>query len=245
MIPTMIEINPNRELSFIVRWLPALARSLTIAVILLSSAGAQHLQSVPPSWNIVHKQDFSSIKINSFPDDYLILDGDWKVVLDSSQNQVAQLPGNPLERFGFLFGEYYESGFAVQARVFASRRGRVSPALGLGIHGISGFEFRLAPTKKKIEIYSDGEIKSSEDYSWNGSGNWTNLEILSLPESPSGPWLVEGRIWPDLDSRPQNAQISWVSPDEPFAGQAAAWAIPYSSHPIAFDDITVYKIIAK
>jgi hypothetical protein len=187
----------------------------------------------------VYAQDFSKAAPGSQPEDLLILDGQF-TVKEEAGNRFFELPGAPLESFGFLFGPSEQSGFEVSARIFGSRQGRKFPTLAIGLNGASGYRLQVSPAKKALELLKGETSVASAAFDWK-SGEWTELR-LRIVKGASGGFRVEGRAWPASGSEPAQAQVTLEESQLQPAGKAGAWGMPYSGTPILFDDLKLTPV---
>ena len=68
------------------------------ATIVALTASAQK-----PADKVLFKTDFESANVDSVPEELMVLAGGFSVK-DIGENKALELPGNPLEDFGALFG---------------------------------------------------------------------------------------------------------------------------------------------
>jgi hypothetical protein len=66
---------------------------------------------------------------------------------DIGGNRALELPGNPLEDFGALFGPVESDSVAVRARIHSERSKRLVPRFGVGLNGVAGYRLLVAPAK--------------------------------------------------------------------------------------------------
>lgn len=184
----------------------------------------------------VYENNFEKCAVESVPEEFLVLDGAFKVQQEGG-NKFLELPGAPLDTFGLLFGPTEKDGLAVAARVFGTGNGRRYPAFGVGLNGVGGYKLQVSPGKKALELLRGDTLKKSIPYEWP-SGQWIHLR-LDLRKSKAGGWIVSGKVWTAGQPEPTALTISIEDMEEPLAGRASIWGMPYSGTPIRFDDLAV------
>lgn len=180
-----------------------------------------------------YENDFSKAELKSIPSEFLVLDGAFEVVEDSG-NKLLELPGAPLDTFGFLFGPATKESATASARFFGTSQGRRAPTFTLGVNGIGGYKIRVAPAKKALELLRGDEVKSTVPLNWI-SGKWTHLH-LAVSQS-GGKSVVQGKCWLEGAEQPKEPTISWTDDQAPPSGRVLIQASPYSGTPIRFDDL--------
>ena len=201
----------------------------------------------------IYTNNFDALPVGGEPEGFLIIDGQF-AVREFEGGKVFELPGSPLETFGFLFGPnaaFNESGtrfrmgpkpeeapdvsgIVVSARVLGSNQGRRFPAMSLGLCGVSGFKLKVSPMKKAIELLRGDEVVASQGYDW-ASGKWTRLKLQV--RIAAGKWVAEGKAWQDGQAEPAEWQLNHSTSEKPNPGKASGWAAPFSGEPIRFDDL--------
>ena len=181
----------------------------------------------------IYNNDFEKAEIGKTPEDFTIVAGVFTVQQEGG-NKFLELPGAPLETFGFLFGPPAPGDAVASARIFGTKQGRKFPAFGLSLNGVSGYRLQLSPGKKMLEIYKGDEVVSSVPFEWS-SGAWTKLR-LQVRQSGKG-WAVEGKAWTDGTPEPAAWTVKFEDPELIKPGRAGIWASPYAGTPIRFDDL--------
>jgi len=187
----------------------------------------------------LYQQDFSKVEPGSMPDDVLVLDGQFGVK-EESGNRFAELPGAPLESFGFLFGPNKPSGVEASGRVFATKTGRRFPTFSLGLNGASGYRVQVAPAKGTVEILRGDTVVASAPFAWK-SGEWTELRLRVKP-SGDKEFHVEGIAWVSGNAVPTEPVVVFTEGKLQPAGRASVWGMPFSGTPIRFDDLKVVPL---
>ena len=192
-----------------------------------------------PNDKILFKSDFESAKVGSLPEELMVLAGEFSVS-DIGGNKALELPGNPLEDFGALFGPAESDGIAVRARVFSESSKRLAPRFGVGLDGVAGYRLLVAPGQNRLQLLKDQEAVASAPLEWK-SGTWTWLH-LQIRQVSAGKWFIEGRAWADGSPEPNEWSVSFEVSETPPAGKASLWGAPYSGKPILFDDLSVISL---
>ena len=205
-----------------------------IAAIIAITASAQ----TPPD-KVLFKIDFESATADSIPEELMVLAGEFSVK-DIAGNKLLELPGNPLEDFGALFGPAESDGIAVRARIYSESSKRLTPRFGIGLSGVSGYRLLVAPGQNQLQLLEDQQAVVSLPFEWK-SGTWTSLH-LQIRTASDGKWIIEGRAWPDGTPEPKDWSISFEVSEAPPAGKASIWGAPYSGKPILFDDLSVVSL---
>jgi hypothetical protein len=186
----------------------------------------------------IYENNFESAKVDSVPDEFLVLDGGF-AVKEEAGNKYLELPGTPLDSFGVLFGPTEKSDIIVSARIKGTKKGRRFPTFGVGLDGEGGYRLRVSPGKDALEIYKGDLVLASVPYTWK-SGEWTllNLQITKAGDT----WKVAGKAWMQGTPEPAQALVSYDEKKEPSAGRASIWGSPYSTTPIQFDDLALRSV---
>ena len=190
----------------------------------------------PGSAKPLYAQDFEKAEVDKVPDGMLVLDGGFAVKATTG-GKVLELPGDPLETFGVLFGPTEKDGLCVQASLLGTGKGRRFPVLAVGLNGVGGYKLQISPAKKALELYRGEEVKASAPLDWK-SGAWATLK-LQLRKVKDGEWKAEGKVWAQGDSEPAAWQINFTDVTEPAAGRPSIWGLPFSGTPIQFDNLLV------
>jgi hypothetical protein len=169
----------------------------------------------------------------------MVLAGEFSVK-DIGGNRSLELPGNPLEDFGALFGPAESDGIAVRARVYSESSKRLAPRFGVGLNGVTGYRLLVVPGQNLLQLLKDQEAVTSAPFEWK-SGTWTSL-YLQIRKLSEDRWILEGRAWADGTPEPKNWSISFEVSETPPAGKASIWGAPYSGKPILFDDLSIISI---
>ena len=182
-----------------------------------------------------YRNDFGSAKAGVLPEDLQRINGSFTVV-EVDGNKLLELPGDPLDTFGVLFGPAEHAELDASARAWSLTSGRRFPEFGIGVGDIAGHRLMLLPAQKKLELRKNEHAIASAPYepAWK-SGTWTTLR-LRVVKSDKG-WKVEGKAWPSDGKEPEKPMISLEVTEAPQAGRASVWAVPFSGQPVRFDDL--------
>ncbi len=186
----------------------------------------------------LYQTNFEKTKIGEVPDDFLVLDGDF-AVKQSNGNKYLELPGAPLDAFGFMFGPSARHGNEISARMFGTKKGRRYPVFGIALNGVNGYRLQVAPAKRAIELLKGSAVVAKVPFRWGG-GEWVRL-ALRVEQTGAAEWTVSGRVWADDKKAPTKPTITHKETKEPRNGKPSIWGSPYSGTPIRYDDIVVKK----
>ena len=187
----------------------------------------------------LYKNNFEKTKIGEVPDDFLVLDGDFAVKQEGG-NKYLELPGAPLDAFGFMFGPSARHGNEISARMFGTKKGRRYPVFGIALNGVNGYRLQVAPAKRAIELLKGSAVVAKVPFRWGG-GEWLRL-ALWVEQTGDTEWTVSGKVWVDGKAAPAKPTITHKETKEPRNGKPSIWGSPYSGTPIRYDDIVVKKI---
>src|SRR5689334_13763925 len=92
--------------------------------------------------------DFSGAEVGKVPPDVQVVNGAFAVA-DVNGEKVLELPGDPLDVFGVLFGPPSPPDVVVGARVQGETSGRRFPEFGVGAGDIGGYKLMLIPGQRR------------------------------------------------------------------------------------------------
>jgi hypothetical protein len=205
-------------------------KKLAFAGLLISLAMTVAAEDVKP----LYENNFEQAQVGKVPDELLVLDGDFAVKTDGT-NKFLELPGDPLDTYGVLFGPTEKSEVAVSARFNGTAHGRRGPVFGVGLNGQSGYKLEYSGGKKALEIHKGDDIVATVPFEWK-SGEWTMLRLQI--RKAGDVWKLEGKARQG-GTEPAAATISFDETTEPTPGRASVWGMPYSGTPIQFDDLVL------
>ena len=204
------------------------ASALLIGLTALTTHAAEPLYQI----------NFEKTKTGEVPEDFLVLDGDFAVKQEGG-NKYLELPGAPLDAFGFMFGPSARHGNEISARMFGTKKGRRYPVFGIALNGVNGYRLQVAPAKRAIELLKGSAVVAKVPFRWGG-GEWLRL-ALRVEQTGAAEWTVSGRVWADDKKAPAKPTITHKEAKEPRNGKPSIWGSPYSGTPIRYDDIVVKK----
>lgn len=185
---------------------------------------------------VLFANDFEKVVPGELPADSIVLAGQFDVKEDAG-NRFLELPGAPLDSFGFMFGPAGKENWSAQARIFATAAGRRFPVFGVSINGYNGYRAQVAPAKRALELLEGDEVRASVPFQWQ-SGSWTIIRV-QLRKTSETAWKVEGKAWIEGTAEPSAWQVAWDETDPPLQGRSIVWGYPFSGTPIRFDDLKV------
>jgi hypothetical protein len=209
------------------------------AVFIIVAIVALNASAQTPADEVLFETDFEMAKVDSVPEELMVLAGEFSVK-DIGGNKALELPGNPLEDFGVLFGPAESDSVAVRARIHSESSKRLVPRFGVGLSGVAGYRLLVAPGQNGLQLLKDQEVVASAPFEWK-SAAWTSLH-LQIRKISESKWIIEGRAWASGTSEPKNWPISVEVSEAPPAGKASIWGAPYSGKPILFDDLSVISL---
>jgi hypothetical protein len=202
--------------------------------LLLVTALAGSLCAADP----LYKNDFEAADLDKTPKDMLVVAGDFTVKQDKD-GKYLELPGEPLDTFGLLFGPGVKDDITATARFFGTKKGRKFPLFGLSLNGANGYRLQVSPAKGAIEFIKNDESKLSVPYTWT-SDTWTTLRI-TMRKSGDG-WVVEGKAWVTGSPEPEKPLITIEDKTAPSTGRPGIWGSPFAGTPIRFDDLLLEPV---
>lgn len=186
----------------------------------------------------LYYNDFEKEAVGKVPAEMMVMSGDFRVQQNSEDekfiNSFLELPGEPLDTFGLLFGPTPAGDVTASARFFATKKGRKFPAFGVSVGGVGGYRLQVSAAKKTLEIFQGDEARHSVPYEWPDA-SWTNLRVQI--RKTGAEWIVEGKAWPRGTPEPAAWAITFTTKDAPPAGRPGIWGSPFSGTPIRFDDL--------
>lgn len=182
------------------------------------------------------QNDFSKADVGKPPADVMVMSGDFSVKEDAKDGRFLELPGEPLDTFGLLFGPTPTGNVSASARFFGTKKGRKFPAFGISVGGVGGYRLQISAAKKMLEIFQGDEVRHSVAYEWKDE-SWTSLRVQV--RKAAAEWVVEGKAWPAGTPEPAAWTITFTTKDEPPAGRSGIWGSPFSGTPIRFDDLVL------
>jgi hypothetical protein len=188
-----------------------------------------------PSVQPIYKNDFESAEVDTMPKEMLVIGGAFAVKQDKD-GKYLELPGEPLETFGFLFGPSEPADVSASARFFGTKKGRKYPTFGVSLNGVGGYRLQASPAKQALELIKGDESKVTVPFTW-ASDAWTSLRIQVRKTGSS--WIIEGKAWPSGAPEPEKWMITTEEKESLPVGRAGIWASPYSGFPIRIDDLLV------
>jgi len=206
--------------------LPVLAAAATSWLLLTAPVGAAEP---------LYKNDFESAELDKVPKDMLVMAGDFAVKQDK-EGKYLELPGEPLDSFGLLFGPSVQDDVSASARFYGSKKGRKFPTFGVSLNGANGYRLQVSPAKGALEFFKGDESKLSVPYTWTPD-SWTTLRI-TVRKKGAG-WVIEGKAWTTGSPEPEKPTITLDETTAPATARAGIWGSPYSGLPIRFDDLVV------
>jgi hypothetical protein len=185
----------------------------------------------------LYKNDFESAEVGKVPSDMMVMAGAFEVKQDKD-GKYLELPGEPLDTFGLLFGPSVKEDVSASARFFGTKKGRKMPSFGISLNGAGGYRLQVSAAKGTLEFFKGVESESalSVPYTWT-SDVWTTLRI-TVRKNADG-WLIEGRAWAAGSPEPEKALITLEEKTAPSTGKAGIWGSPFSGTAIRFDDLVV------
>jgi hypothetical protein len=207
----------------------------SLACLLMMAGAAVLLADAPTTAPAPYFNDFEHAAKGKPSDDIQILLGDW-VVRQEGGNSFLELAGAPLDTYCALFGPGDSATLDVSARIWADAAGRSYPEFGIGTNDSGGYKLCLWPEHGAIELRKADDAKNSKPFNWKPAA-WLRVR-LRVQQINSKLWRIQGKAWPDGTAEPADWLLSFDDTEEPTAGKASIWGVPFSGKPIRFDDLS-------
>ncbi|HEV7866074.1 MAG TPA: hypothetical protein VGO90_00225 [Chthoniobacteraceae bacterium] len=202
-------------------------------LVLVCALSAERLTAAEPK--PLFRMDFEAAAVDQTPEDLMVMAGDFSVKADAGgKGKVLELPGEPLDTYGVLFGPSGQGDQSASARFFGTKKGRKFPSFGVSLGGVGGFRLVVSPAKKALEIYRGEEVQKSVPFEWPTDA-WTTLRLQIRKVGAA--WKIEGKAWASSAKEPAEWMIALDNKEEPPSGRAGLWGSPYAGTPIRFDDL--------
>jgi hypothetical protein len=198
----------------------------------LTVAGAESRPLAPP----LYANDFEKVPEGDPPGDLVVLGGAF-TIKKVDGNTLLELPGDPVQGYGVLFGPDSETFLGVSARIRGTATGKRAPEFGVGLADTNGYKLWVMPSTGELQILKGEDVKATVPYAWT-SGAWTVLR-LQVRKVGEGTFSVDGKAWEQGKPEPKAWMVSFAETEEPPKGRPSAWGSPYASTPIQFDDLVV------
>ncbi len=182
--------------------------------------------------------DCEAWELGAPPKDVFVVEGKISVVSSDGGKALAIDPAEIVDATAQV-GDSAAGASIIEARMFASRRGRSVPRFGVSVHGMSGHRLLVNCAKKQLDLVKADEVVASAPFVW-AAETWTRVK-LSVTKAADGSWVIEGKAWADGSEEPKEAAIRHLEPAEKIRGngKAAFWGTPFSGTPILIDDVKV------
>jgi hypothetical protein len=188
---------------------------------------------------LLYSQNFDNASLDKAPADFMVLSGEFAVKAEGA-NKFLELPGAPLDTFGVLFGPTQQSDVTATAKFQSRKQGRKFPTFGISLNGVAGYRLQINPAKKALELLKNDEARAHIEFAWE-SEQWTALRIQV--RHVGAKWRIAGKAWLATAQEPREWMIAVEESDEPPSGRAGVWGMPFSGHPIRFDDLAVARAV--
>lgn len=175
------------------------------------------------------------------PEEVFVVDGKIEIAAKDGNKALVIHPGTELVDASAQLGESASGSASIQARVFASKRGRSVPRFGVSAHGLSGYRVYVSPAKKQLELIKGDQTIANVPFTWT-SETWVMMK-LEVKKSGDG-WTITGSAWPATGAAPAEPMLKHEDKALKGQGKCAVWATPYSGTPVFFDDVTIEVEIA-
>lgn len=183
----------------------------------------------------LYENNFETNEVGKVPDDFLVIDGAFAVKQEGT-NKFLELPGEPLDSFGVVFGPTEQSGVSVSARIRGTKKGRRQPTFAVGLNGQSGYKLQVTPAKGSLELIQENTTVTNIPYEWK-SGEWTHLKMQVTRTEKK--FKIEGKVWAEGTTEPEKYMIDCEASGDLAKGRASIWGSPISTTAIQFDDLVV------
>ncbi len=170
------------------------------------------------------------------PKEVFVVDGTIKIAVKDGGKAIVVDP-NPITDATAQLGESSNGSASIEAKVFASKKGRSMPRFGVSVHGMSGYRLLVNPAKKAIELVKGEETVKSAPLTWT-TDTWTRVR-LEARKTGEKSWVISGKAWADGGEEPKDAPIQHTDDTIKGQGKCAIWGTPFSETPIFFDDIKI------
>jgi hypothetical protein len=187
----------------------------------------------------LYSSQFQSVAEGEAPKDVAALNGTF-VVKTFDGRKVLEIPGDPVDGYGLLFGPDGQSSLVVQSRIYATSTGKRMPEFGVGLGDSGGYKLWFMPATQQLQLIKGDDVVARVPCAPWKSGTWTILKLQTRP-SAGGKTLLQGKAWPADQAEPGQWMIQFVDSGEAPKGRASIWANTYSSTPIRFDNLLVSK----
>lgn len=170
------------------------------------------------------------------PKEVFVVDGTIKVAKKDG-NSAIMIDPSPIVDANAQLGDSSNGTASIEARFFASKKGRSYPRFGVSVHGMSGYRLIVNCAKKEIELTKNDVVVKSAPFAW-ATDTWTRLK-LEARQQEGKKWIVSAKAWPGDGKEPEEAPITHADDAIKGQGKAAIWGTPFSEMPIYVDDIKV------
>ncbi|MFM7606057.1 MAG: hypothetical protein ACKO8Z_12795 [Prosthecobacter sp.] len=175
--------------------------------------------------------------VGEVPAEVFVLDGKVSIAEKDGGKAIMIDPGTELVEASAQIGDSAAGNALIQARVFASKKGRSSPRFGISVHGMNGPRLYVNPAKKQIELVRGDQLLASAPFVWV-SDSWLNLR-LEVMKGEGDKWVAKAYAWPDKGQKPTDSLLKHEFTGLKGQGKCTLWATPYSNTPIYFDDLQI------
>ncbi len=170
------------------------------------------------------------------PKEVFVVDGTIKIGAKDG-NKAIMVDPSPITDASAQLAVSAAGESVIQAKVFATKRGRSSPRFGVSVHGMSGYRLWVNPNKKLIELVKGDETAASVPYTWKAD-SWVHVKLEARKVGEKD-WSITGKVWDADATEPAEPLIKHTDKGLKGQGKAAVWATPYSDTPLYFDDIVI------
>ena len=170
------------------------------------------------------------------PKEVFVVDGTVKIAAKDG-NKAIMIDPTPITDATAQLGDSSNGSSSIEARVFASKKGRSTPRFGVSVHGMNGYRLIVNIGRKQVELIKADEVLKSVPFTWT-TDTWTKLRLEAKKISDTE-WIITGKVWPADGEEPKEPAIQHTDATMKGQGKCAIWGTPFSETPIWFDDIKV------